>query len=439
MFSSLFALSAVFAAIFLIGVGLRRMAGLPFHFFGAIAAGFMGQVLVFLITRSYAATTAILLVPLLWALWKRPWPPMRRPKWCALGFVFALLFAMTWLTLIFLVPTGDWDAQASWFFRGHVFANEGGFYPRDWWTTRPYEFARWEYPPAFPVWVGQVEWALRPLIPVATPKIMVGVLFLVSFVSLLRARREGWGWIWLMISIFCGLHRYLWNGYMDGYLAIFYGLGLLSIERWRRNGPPEGLVTALAVIAWLPLLKDEGLVLSATLILFLLWANAKAIFFQLPLRREMLFWTAIGFVPFALWAFYRKHFSLSSWLTSEGAWETALSRVHEGWASKIATRLLWDSWVVRGWLLVAVLFAVSALRKRARPADLGPILISLIYFAALWVVYLITPIGPDRQLSLTQDRVVFPIRVAAFIGLLLVAESLLAPKEKEVRREMPGL
>lgn len=327
----------------------------------------------------------------------------------------SLVFFGLMTALIAGLPIHDWDAKSSWFGTGKILLDQGALRVTPLWTDPVYWTFCFEYPKFFSSLVALVmtpfgawnEW---------TPKIAVELFFIAAWLGFRSLEKNRLSYALLVVWVAASFHRYLWNGYMDAYLAVF--AGLFWIFLWKNPDRPQ---RALPFLVLLPLLKTEGLILAGLcLVQFFIvaWWNRRTIS---SFRREGAVWGAFLLTPLLLWQGIRAVFGLKSWLIGTGRTQDLLrERLAAGFLPEIFGHLFYDGLILRG--LALVIFATLALilaRRRLTDEELLRLsvisFLPLVYAIPLAAAYMVTPLDAAFNLSVSQDRVVFPIRMALFV------------------------
>ena len=210
--------------------------------------------------------------------------------------------------------------------------------------------------------------------------------------------------------------NWLWTGYLDGYLVFYFGLSILLTERYLRLGKKIDLYSALATAGVLTNLKNEGVVMGLAF-------GLGAIIILKPKLKQ--WWLGIlVFLPAAFW-FALKHF----WNLQNYLQQTVANPSHSFWARVndgasihvIFNALLIKNHPVRDAILILIVlkivlrfgFKVNVQATRSVPLWIG--MSSVIYFACLFSVYLVTPFDLDWHLTTSVARTTLPFELAAYL------------------------
>jgi len=333
--------------------------------------------------------------------------------------VLAVLMVMATLA----IPLTEWDARSIWFYHAKIFFHDG--LDAQTWRYVAGE-TRWShpyYPKLLPVVAGTTAWLFGfwndylpklALAIVAVPAMLLGGRLFDDW----RGRALFWA------LVFSVVRRFMWNGYMDGLLAVWSTvallyvlagcLGAISAER-------AILVSALALSICVGL-KVEGWVIVAS------FAGGLIIVYGARWRSLRSDWggyaRACGLVlaPYMLWRLYCYQVGLGEgWATlSTDYLGRALSRLSSiATLSEISGQMFRRTIVLTLVLLGAVMFVLRAAGTAWRSASAAVLLIIAFYWLALFFVYLGTPIDVGYHLQTSVSRTVLPPRT--WILALLVA------------------
>lgn len=338
-----------------------------------------------------------------------------------LGHLFLFLL---YFSFIVLLPVQDWDAKSSWFFHAKIMFFEGGLLNQEFLTFRDahYAFAQFDYPKLFS-WLSTFGPQVLGVWNEHLPKLGIVPLFLVFQLSLGRFSKDRFGFWFLIISFLLGFHKYFWNGYMDGYVAVYASVGVLFVMNYFLEGDLEDFYSGIMILGLGSFLKNEGAVLAlltALMILGLLLKNGNLRIFVKQEFRRLIALAVIFLAPQILWIITKKHYGLAHWLdSSEGP--VIDNFTLEGFF-RISKSLIYDGLIMRSWLVlgVVVLFAWYIKGRSFRWIKLAPALLSVVYLGVLYIVFLKTPFNLAYHLWTTNDRVSFAVRGLVFASCFLI-------------------
>jgi hypothetical protein len=354
-------------------------------------------------------------------------PQARAAGGAALCALLLLMFAVP----IVAEPISAWDARSIWYFHGKIIyygrALDGaGFSPASIGFSHP------DYPKLVPVLAAQLArlagtW--NDYLPKASllALLVPALLGLFSFWERFRG-----SFVFLAgLFLFSFQGELLWNGLMDGYLALYAGLSLLFLGRWLERGERCDAWCAAAFLGVVLNLKNEGSVYAAVVVAGcsgILWFRDKAPrrFSDLVRDRLLLVQAFLPVSCFLVWGWKKRSWGLANDLDlGVRSLGRISSHLAEGGGGMIAKALVVDAGLWKALLLlVLVLAAAKALRVRM-PLEV-PIFcaVSLCYFLAIFAVYLATPADLAWHLGTSASRTVLPVMTGVFAAAYVVLERL---------------
>lgn len=329
---------------------------------------------------------------------------------------------------IMIDPIQKWDARSIWFFQGKMIYYSGTIQVN--WDPLRYLFANLDYPKLQPLLASQMA-LLAGFWNEFLPKFSLVHLFLpvAAFLTQLSRRSPGF-FAFLLLSLFVP-GSLLWEGYMDGYVGLFGGLGALFAARFFLAGNTRDLGTAMAPLGVAISLKNDGALLFGSMLMagffFLCWQPGR----PRSLIRTWRVWvpaSLFSLLPFVFWNFEKARLALPSQMFMEkvtfslfwgrlieGAlWPVVLSFFTEG---KLASAL--------GMIVVAMIFAGKG-RMSALKIPLGFLgLSAFVFLAGISVILICTSMQLylPQHLPYTMGRVMLSVLQLGFVAVyFLTAE-----------------
>jgi hypothetical protein len=341
-------------------------------------------------------------------------------------------------------PLWAFDPRTFWFFQGRVMFLNGRFDLGVWPTLQDHFGSDYlllthpDYPKLIGVLAAETA-TLARYWNEYLPKVAILVLQLCALVGVLELAGPWVAGALVIVGVAATPVRYLLStGYADLYLGAFLAIGFGHACRAARAaagapGPaagvearaPAALPSALAAIALLPQLKNEGGVLA---LLLLAWSVVLGVWSVRDLGRAARF--ALPFAPALVWLVEKKVMHLVGDLAAGYSTERTLGRLRTAadW-SRIAKGLLLPGWSVAGAL--GLLAAAAAVAARARKGEdvaverrifglaLGvcasyAVVLAFVYFSSPWP-------SLQKHLDSSVTRVTIPF---AALGLWAAGECL---------------
>ncbi|MDB5941445.1 MAG: hypothetical protein JWQ13_1011 [Ramlibacter sp.] len=359
--------------------------------------------------------------------------------------VLAEMFAMGWLrwlsvcALLLLAagavlfePLHAWDARTIWFFAAKRIFFGGGVDGAADWTLPAYGFSHADYPKLLPLVAAQFAeaWGVwNEYIPKA------GLLVLLAPAALGLAGlapRFGLSLAVLAAPLLLSTRDYLWNGYLDTYLAIYGVLAMLYFARWLSSSAPLDLALGGTFVGIAVNLKNEGALLTvcigACLVAWLVLARGG------PAMLRWRTWPAgawlallLPWIGFAAWALTRHQWQLANdlQLGTGSSLQRVWQRLDEGQLAVIAKAILVKSDIANALGLLLVSGALArVLRVRIPASAWFPAAVALLYSAGLVFVYLATPNDLAWHLASSVDRTMLLATVGFLGSTYLVLEAM---------------
>ena len=358
--------------------------------------------------------------------------------WTAAGWAKAIGAALLWLVL--LAPIlGErleaWDARSIWFFHAKMIYTAGSIgESAGWQEPNVVAISHVDYPKMVPALAAQAAHAMG-LWNEYLPKAALLWLLLPALLWLLTFARASWSFLALLLMLPFGLSSSsgtatLWNGYMDAYLALYFGIAVLLLGRYLKSSRAVDLASAGCILLALPNLKNEG-VLAALAGLpplgYLIFRSVGFRFATLASARHLRFYLAAlaGLFPAVLWSSYSRHWGLTNDLevgTTQSV-TRIVSRLLDGSYAIILARLWATS---RGaWLLVGMLAGAYLAWKESLPRQILPAaLAGGSYCLGILVIYLLTPYSVIWQLDTSMDRVVLSVSACLYAASYFLLDQL---------------
>jgi hypothetical protein len=335
---------------------------------------------------------------------------------------------------ILFEPLQAWDARSIWFFQAKQIYYTGGLNIARDWTNPAYEFSHVDYPKLLPLLAAEFAqaWGMwNEYIPKAgllmlLAPIVMGLFGVVGNLNLSA--------VFLSAVFLLGGKELLWNGYGDGYLALYGGLSLLFLARWLDERSHLDLVSGIIFLGVAFNLKNEGTLLAVCALAALFVFNFSGDRVERSLKFPRLpacTWLAVllALVGYCAWSLTKLHWELPNDLqlgvdSTRRAWE----RIEQGGPGIVGRALLVQggAGVAAGLFLLTAMLA-KILKTHLPAAVWFPAAVAALYLLGLFAVYMVTPNPLGWHLSTSVDRTVL-VAIAGFFGsCFLVLEAMESP------------
>ena len=254
---------------------------------------------------------------LLWRTWRsQPASASHGREYWGAILAAALIVILT--LAIYAAPLMQWDARSIWFFHGKVIFFDGGLKPSPFWSNHAYDWSHKDYPDLIPMLSARAA-AFAGVWNEYAPKGALVPMAAASILALLALAR-GPAFVFLILTSIATLGPSLWDGYMDGWLALCGTIAALGIAVWAETGERAALALAAAALGVALCLKNEGQLLALVILPALVAAVAK----RHNLRLMDLAMLAAA-APFVLWLGVKANLGVHGYLESAGVAHRALA------------------------------------------------------------------------------------------------------------------
>jgi hypothetical protein len=350
----------------------------------------------------------------------------RRRDLDPIGGGIAVVLLGVLLAAIMVDPIIGWDARSVWFFHAKILFYADHSLDAALWATPSLSWAHVGYPKLNAVWCALWMTSFASWNEYL-PKFSLFLLELPIVLLCLGFSRATLTRILLLALVVLRMEEQLWNGYMDGLLASYAGLGMLYGIRYVLDGASLDLETVLVAAGICLGLKSEGAVLAACIVTATLlgrwWHGADVA--GVVRRPRVLVTAGYALLGPLIWSVWKASTGMAADVVdSGGKLERLLARLSSGGA---ALGSIWTALTPAHdrWLFVLCVLAAAGFwllnRQRAwerRASVVVGIAIPAAYFAILVAVYLSTPLDLRWHLMTSADRTTLPLHTCLVMGLL---------------------
>ena len=317
--------------------------------------------------------------------------PDATEKWIAIAFL-CLLFVGPVLTL----PLYDWDARSIWFFHSKMIYTAGTIGLPAGWQDPAASFSHPDYPKMLPSLSSQVMYVVG-FWNEYLPKISLYLAFIPAFFWLVSFARKSISFLFLIIIMPFSLFPWLWNGYMDGMLALYFCMSLLLFDRFLKTNDRTDLFASVASLVFMLYIKNEGTLAALALVigyglLYILRRKPVISLKQIKPHWQPLLILFICLIPFIVWWIYKEQWGLTNDLGvgTGSSIERLIPRLSDGSLTLVFEKIFK---YINGSLMLLAVFLISNLAFK-RPfvwGSLPAMTAVLLYVLGTAVIYLITP------------------------------------------------
>ncbi len=151
--------------------------------------------------------------------------------------VAVIFTAVLFLAPIIGSPLSDWDARSIWFFHAKMIFSARSIGQIAGWSDPAVTFSHVDYPNLVPALAAQLA-HLSGFWNEYLPKLSLFFILVPAVGLICSFARRIWSFIFVLLLALFTLNVYIWNGYMDGYLALYFTLSMLFFGRYLNDSHP---------------------------------------------------------------------------------------------------------------------------------------------------------------------------------------------------------
>ncbi len=311
-------------------------------------------------------------------------------------------------------PTDEWDPRSIWMLHAKRIYLENSLYAQlDGYAI----FSHNDYPSLMPLWSATAAKVVGHWNEIF-PKAAATLLLLPPLLLIARSLRTWWAAGLFAVAVLEVGGRYLVDGYMDAFLAV-YAVAALAVAIQPRPDAAEGkwfyLAAYAALSAVLTLIKNEGAVLA---ILVGLVAVPTVLLRDRRIPWALLAAFALSMVPLVAWKLAVAGADLGNDLAQSDLKGQLLARLPDLTQSVLILKALLRS---AAWVPLVLLLVLWARMWRASAAR-AALAVALAYFGVLFAVYLSTPHDLVWHLATSAKRVALPVQLLLMYGVLVLLD-----------------
>lgn len=311
-------------------------------------------------------------------------------------------------------PTDEWDPRSIWMLHAKRIYLENSLYAQlDGYAI----FSHNDYPSLMPLWSATAARVVGHWNEIF-PKAAATLLLLPPLLLIARSLRTWWAAGLLAVAVLEVGGRYLVDGYMDAFLAV-YAVAALAVAIQPRRDAAEGawfnLAAYAALSAVLTLIKNEGAVLA---ILVGVVAVGTVLLRDRRMPWGLLAAFAVSMLPLLAWKLAVAGADLGNDLAQSDLKGQLLARLPELAPSVLILKAMLRSAV---WVPLVLLLVLWARTWRVSAARAG-LAVAAAYFAVLFAVYLSTPHDLAWHLATSAKRVALPVQLLLMYAVLVLLD-----------------
>ncbi|WP_314103141.1 hypothetical protein [uncultured Stenotrophomonas sp.] len=311
-------------------------------------------------------------------------------------------------------PTDEWDPRSIWMLHAKRIYLENSLYAQlDGYAI----FSHNDYPSLMPLWSATAAKVVGHWNEIF-PKAAATLLLLPPLLLIARTLRTWWAAGLFAVAVLEVGGRYLVDGYMDAFLAVYAVAALAMAIQPRTDNAAGGwfnLAAYAALSAVLTLIKNEGAVLA---ILVAVVATGTLLLRERRMPWGLLAAFAVSMLPLLAWKLAVAGANLGNDLAQSDLKGQLLARLPDLAPTVLILKALLRSAVWVPLVLLLVLWARTWRVSAARAA----LLVAVAYFGVLFAVYLSTPHDLAWHLATSAKRVALPVQLLLMYGVLVLLD-----------------
>ena len=328
-----------------------------------------------------------------------------------------LFLKIFFLFIIFIclgTPISDWDPRTIWFFHAkRIFYDQSIFSVADNYAAHSQN----DYPSLMPAFASSLA-VLAGYWNEVFPKISFSLMFLPPLILTYSFLKDTQYLIFLSI-VFFTIGKYLFNGWPDGLLAIYFGSSTLLMyllviaDTHFYYKKLFYYLMAFCFFVSLTLIKNEG-----TALLIILFATTFLIkLYKGELRKDIsrLVFMSFSFLPIILWKLFCYSNGISNYIFETNILLNLLPRLDDLNNYKL---ILYFLLLNEKFLFSFIFFLISFWINRNKELFSFVSIVSIVYIFILLFIYLSTPLDLYFHLNSSAARVIKSLSfLMAFFGL----------------------
>jgi hypothetical protein len=365
---------------------------------------------------------------------RQPFPLSRSWLWSLPLVYIVALYGV----LILTRPLTHWDARSIWFFHAKIIYFQGALTEGSGWSGLLE--AHSDYPKLLQTLAAQVSWVCGHWNEFL-PKAALLVLLIPAAAGYFAFFKRPISWVFLISMAFFPTYTEIWNGYADGYFALYAGLAILALGRWLDSRRPHDLLLGLAALGIVSCLKNEGsLFLACTATAFfaaglLEWVKRG------DRPSGSIDWVSLTYLAVVtlagscIWLVKKKAWGLRGDLEiSARYFAEAWGRLFDGESFGLIVKNLFQTHELAYALIPLAMGIIAArvFRIRIPVSTWLPFAVATLYLFGIVFVYLGTPHDLGWHLTTSSGRTVLPIFVTLSVATFLVMD---ATEDARTRQE----
>ena len=313
--------------------------------------------------------------------------------------IFALI--CFWILIFLHQPLASWDARSIWFFHAkRIFIDNNIYAQLD-------NYAHWshnDYPVLIPAIAASIAKSLGFWNEYLPRLSIIFVLFPVLLVFKRLINNTFIFNIWV-IGLILICKQWLFNGYMDGILALYMSASALFLIDIYSSSEfnQKNYILFFLILSTLPFIKNEGLLIQLLIFVCLVpkfFSNFKSFGYLLLSMLPYLF----------LWKIPVAYHHINNELFSSGLFDKLLERLNSPADLKALSGAFFSK---PGKYFLVLLYFIYKFRSELKKMN-APLIFIILYTLCILFVYLITPYDLVWHLATSSGRTFLAVKMSIF-------------------------
>jgi hypothetical protein len=326
-------------------------------------------------------------------------------------------------------PLIGWDARSIWFLHAKMIYFAGSFNQTIGWLHPSVTFSHVDYPNLVPNLAAQIAF-LNGFWNEYLPKLSLLFILTPAVLLLFSFYKRSFSFLFLIAVIPFSFASTLWNGYMDGYITLYFALSMLLLGRYYKNSKAIDLVSSLFCLFLILYIKNEGeLAVIAGILAIVLTIVLKKIRFSIKKliteNWKIIIALILILLPFGIWSLYKNQWGIVNDL-GVGSSQSLLQfmkRIGDG-SYKVILEKVYPE-MSSGIMLFGFLFIASIALKARIPREILPVIIATgVYCVGIIAIYMITPMDLVWHLVTTTFRTIVTLNVGLYAACFFLFSNL---------------
>ena len=338
-----------------------------------------------------------------------------------------VLLCLSFLNVILSEPLFSWDARSIWFLHAKMIFSAGTLGAGAGWQHSSIVWSHPDYPKLIPLIAAQTSYIIG-FWNEYLPKLSLFFMLVPPLVWVFTFSRRSFSFMFLLVVLPAVFYVRVWDGYMDGYHALYFSIAMLLLGRYLQKNRTIDLISSFTCAIALLYIKNEGTLaaLISIFLILLLPIFQKRKFaksdFLLPWKYYLALF--LGVVPLVLWIFYKGQWHLSNDLAFGFS---SLQRIGDRIADGSYKLIVAQAYLqIQGVLLIVGMLSLLLIsRKQWLPKESCPaFLAGVLFLFGLMVVYLAAPHDLLWHLSTSIDRTMLSVTGCFVVGCYFILDSI---------------